>query len=249
MVELLSGSAALGVDGCRGGWLLAYQPQEAFPPQLEVAPSLARVSAYAPALALIDMPIGLSECASARECDVQLRAQRGVRSATVFNAPVRSAIACADHPSASAQNRSVSGKGLSIQSWNLVPRIRELDALLRSSAGLRDSAREAHPEWLFALLALRAGLDVPLPSKREKEGRGLRLHLLQHTAPRWSTHVAESAMRPPRGAAVDDALDSLVLVLAARAALRSGMVSLPPLAPTDAFAIPMAIVAPKCWVP
>lgn len=238
----------LGADGCRGGWLFAALGYADEAPRLEVVPSLARLVECAPALCFIDMPMGLSEHEGSRECDRLLRAQHGVRAATVFNPPVRGAMTQVDHRSASETNRCASGKGLSIQSWNLVPRIRELDGLLRDDPDLCSTVRESHPEWLFALLGRAAHLSMPLPPKRVDEGRRLRLQLLQREAPALSVSMVQHVSCPPIGATADDALDALVLALAARRALHSGTVGLPSSVPRDAFGIPMEIVAPQSWV-
>ncbi|MEB3165551.1 MAG: DUF429 domain-containing protein, partial [Cyanobacteriota bacterium] len=137
-----------GVDGCRGGWLVVRaaladgQPRAAL--VVDVADLL--LPADAPLLTAIDMPIGLPE-AGARPCDGQARRLLGPgRGSSVFPAPIRPMLAAANHAEASAIGRRIDGRGLTIQAWNLMPRIRALDALLAQDCGLAGRLRESHPE-------------------------------------------------------------------------------------------------------
>ena len=119
----------------------------------------------------IDMPIGLPD-AGPRACDVEARALLGERRSTVFPAPVRATLQATDYADACARSRAATGKALSIQAFNLIGPIRQLDALLRpSDAG---SIVEAHPELAFARLA-----GEPLPSKHRAGGRRARTATLQ----------------------------------------------------------------------
>jgi predicted RNase H-like nuclease len=98
------------------------------------------------------------------------------------------------HTEASALSRAAGSVGVSIQTWNIVPRIRE-------AAGLRDGRLvEVHPELSFRMLT-----RDPLPSKRTAAGRSARLAALRG----WLPDLEVPSPRPGR-AAVDDCLDALV---------------------------------------
>ena len=109
--------------------------------------------------------------AGPRRCDREARALLGPRCSTVFPAPARAAIGAADHADACARSRAAGGTGLSVQAFNLLPRIAELDRLL--AADPCDAVVEAHPELAF--LRLHGGGH--LPPKRTVEGRAARLAL------------------------------------------------------------------------
>ena len=187
-----------GVDGCRGGWMVAVARPEPFEVvSVAVVTDIGAVIAD-PSLAFIaiDMPIGLPET-EPRACDMAARKLLGPRRSSVFPTPVRSVLAATDYPDALARSRAASGKGVSKQAWNLVRRIRELDEVM--TPALQDRVRETHPELCFARLG-----DGPLAHpKRRIEGRAERIALVGPPPP------------TPRGGAGDDALDAIALAHAA----------------------------------
>jgi predicted RNase H-like nuclease len=91
--------------------------------------------------------------------------------------------------------------GMSIQSFYLLPKIRELDCLLNAESQAR--IYESHPELIWTRLA-----GVPLDeSKKTKEGQGLRCQLLPFELPSWDY--------PRKWVATDDVIDALGLWLSA----------------------------------
>jgi predicted RNase H-like nuclease len=203
-----------GVDGCRGGWAVVVAPLGDDPaagptPELlllaAIAPLLAAVRDGRVAAVAIDMPIGLPGAAG-RSSDRIARRRLGTRGSSVFPTPPRAVLTAEDWPGALAAARAATGTGISIQAWNLVPRIRELDAAV--DPGLQDRVTEAHPESTFAELA-----GAPLASrKRSAEGRADRLRLLQRVLPDPPALLTGR----PAGIAPDDALDAAALVWTAR---------------------------------
>ncbi|MFM7510018.1 MAG: DUF429 domain-containing protein [Actinomycetota bacterium] len=213
-----------GVDGCRHGWVVveasvaADATADAAPAptsglcidSIVVTPRIAPVVSD-PALSLvaIDMPIGLPEGA-ARDCDRECRAALGPRRSSVFPTPTRSVLDALDYADALARQRHATGSGISLQAWNLVPRIAELDAALGQVSRRRsDRIVETHPELAFATLT---GDPMRHP-KRTTAGRRERLAALRpHVAERWRRRSSV-----PTGAAPDDVLDALVLAIRAAA--------------------------------
>jgi len=167
-----------GVDGCRGGWVVALTVRNAgrtLPHEVR----LAVVSGFAEVIALtddaqcvaLDMPIGLLETPrpGGRECDRAARALLGRQGSSVFSPPARPALAAREYREA----QRLQGAGLSIQTWNIVPRIREVDAAMTPSLQMR--VFEAHPELAFRTLA---GRDAVLTRKASAEGFAQRVRLL-----------------------------------------------------------------------
>jgi predicted RNase H-like nuclease len=203
-----------GVDGCRQGWVVVTAPAAVGPGPLEVevVPDilevLDRVRAGRLAVVAVDMPFGLAP-AGPRACDGEARARLGRRRATVFPTPIRPLLAARDHPEAVRLGRSLDGRGISIQAFNLLPKIAELDAAI--DPALCDRVVEAHPESCFAAMA-----GAPLTTnKRTPEGRAERLALLEEHV---EAGVALDRRRP--GAAPDDVLDAAANVWSARRWLR-----------------------------
>jgi len=148
----------------------------------------------------LDMPIGLPR-SGPRAADTACRALLGPRRSSVFPAPVRDVLPARSYAEALARSRAVDGRGLSTQTWNLVPKIREVDACLEPHHQLR--IREAHPELVFVHLT---GAPCPWP-KRTTEGRTARIALLE----RWWRGRWNLA-----GAAPDDVIDAVALTVTAR---------------------------------
>ncbi|MGE4290798.1 MAG: DUF429 domain-containing protein [Desulfovibrio sp.] len=202
----------VGVDGCRGGWLAALLGPEGLRFELyaRIAELLREVGqSNTPAWrALVDMPVGLPHAgAPTRRCDAEARKLLGARRASVFPPPCREALSAASHAEASAVNRSVTGRGLSIQSWNIAPRIRELDELLRSQPYLADKLLEAHPELCFAEL-----LGAPARhSKKTAPGREERVEILLGLCPEAKARIVQRLEKYAGLATRDDFADALVL--------------------------------------
>ncbi len=135
--------AVLGVDGWRGQWVGALL--EGRTVTLSVLPDAAAVLAVRHVEVVgIDMPIGLSDD-GVRACDVAARNELRGRGAagSVFPAPLRQVLICADYRTACEVSRAASGKALSVQSWNLVAAIRALDACAAAWSARRIAAGTA----------------------------------------------------------------------------------------------------------
>lgn len=171
-----------------------------------------------------------------RRCDIQGRSLLGKRRNTLFLVPCRAAVYAPDFAAANAENRRFMGRGLSIQVWNLCPKIREADRFLQRYE-CADVFLESHPELCFARYA-----GQPLDSKK-KTARGFeeRLEILEKAVPGWHKKLVRSALPFPRAQVQpDDILDALVLSLAA-----SGpAVPILETTPVDAAGLPMQL-----WLP
>lgn len=225
----------VGIDGCRGGWLCVIQRTGGDLQArilTDLAPLLAAVS-DGPAQVAVDMPIGLPE-AGPRPCDRQARRLLGhPRGTSVFPAPIRPMLAAASHAEACAIGRARDGRGLTIQAWNLLPRIRQLDALLCGELARPGLIREAHPELIFLLWAGQSLAHA----KRSAAGRAERQALIEAASPGAPERCRRQL--PPRGWAADDLLDALACLRAA-ARLRGGQ-ALVLGGECDALGLPMEI--------
>ncbi len=225
-----------GIDGARGGWIVVTAPARGrlSPVSVELWPRLADllVAPDAPDQIAVDMPIGLLDVAEpgGRACERAARALLGPRRSSVFSAPARATLAAHTYAEALMLNRSGGGPGLSRQAFHLLPKLRELDAVMTPQ--LQARVREAHPELAFARRAapdasLEASLEAsyeaslgarplaPLSHpKRTRAGRDERQALLQAAGVDLAALAAPSLRRAQ--AAPDDILDAAVLMLVAR---------------------------------
>ena len=215
-------SAVLGVDGARDAWVGALVRGQDV--QWLVLPDVRAALAVDADVVAIDMPIGLPE-SGRRDCDRQAKRLLGAAHPRVFLTPPRDVLGSPDHPTASSRHRElVDGAGLSIQTWHIVDRMREVD-------DAADDPRlvEVHPELSFAALAGRV-----LDRKKTAAGRAQGLAALRSWLPGLDLGSVPSG---------DDAPDALAAAWSGRRWLDGTARVLPggeP--PRDARGRPMRIV-------
>ena len=173
-------------------------------------PTFKDVLALCDGVIAVDMPIGLP-AEGRRACDTEARAMLGPRRSSVFPVPTRRALAA----TAFAEVR-----GLSIQGWNLVPKIREVDACWESRVV------ECSPELTFTVLA-----GAPMQhNKRTAEGRAERRAVLGDVVTR------------SKGAATHDVLDAHACLRTARRVVTGSAIELGD-GTFDAIGRPMRVYA------
>jgi len=132
----------------------------------------------------------------------------------------------------------VEGKGLPIQAWAIIPKIREVDELLRAEADLRARVREVHPEICFYFMA---GQHPMRFAKRRRAGRNERRSLLVTEF----GDVVDIALGDLRslGCAADDLLDAFAALWTARRIAKGTAITLPALPPRDRYGLLMEMLA------
>ncbi len=122
---------AVGVDGCRKGWIAVALQDGRFAGASRFASFSEVVDHVVDAVAIaVDMPIGLVAHGE-RSCDGAVRQFVGPRRASVFSIPPRAALEAPSHAEADDLCRQLMGKGLSKQSYGLRDKILQLDAVVR----------------------------------------------------------------------------------------------------------------------
>jgi len=206
------GGWLLGVDGCRAGWLVVgarLSPSGAFE---QLSWSLEpEVAGFIDAdLVAIDMPMGLATDGP-RPCDQQARALLGARRSSVFPAPVRAALGAGNYREACDLSLAVSGRKLSKQAYNLLPKIRQLDQVLLADPKRSDRVHEVHPELAFSQWN---GGEPMAQAKKTATGFAQRQALVESQFPglalKIRTGVAKSKL------ADDDILDAIACLWSAR---------------------------------
>ncbi|WP_419186394.1 DUF429 domain-containing protein [Rohdeia mirabilis] len=250
----------VGVDGCRGGWCGFALRATGFDGERFTEARLAgacesdlerlvgALGAPPRARLCLDMPIGLPDGTATRACDDAARRALGPRRSSLFAAPPRAVLHEVEHAVANVIARRASGRGLSLQSFHLLPKVRAVDVWMRGSSAVADRAVdravECHPELAFARLR-GAPMDEP---KRTPGGRAARLELLERLVPGARDATEELLARHRRSElAHDDVADALVLAVVAALPERAveSLGEVDGAIPVDATGLAMRILAPR----
>jgi predicted RNase H-like nuclease len=180
----------------------------------------------------VDIPIGLA-ARDPRACDREARRRLGPRRSSVFPAPVRAVLGTRSYEEACAVSRVASGKALSKQLYNIVAKIREVDAVL--SPRRQETLFEACPELSFAVMA--GGMPMQ-HSKRTTGGLAERVAVLHTHLGLDLTRFVEAR---PAGTGRDDVLDAIALAWTARRSLTDSCLRLG--GELDATGLRMEVVA------
>ena len=202
----MAAPTVVGVDGWRNGWIAVSVPVDS-PTAGDIA-----IASYEDFAALlddhegarligVDIPLSLPAGAQ-RASDAALRGHLGARSSSLFPTPCREAAAEASWEAANATSRRLTGKGLSKQTWYLVPKVDDARTAI-TDAACHASVYEAHPESCFVAM----GGSDDLASKKTAAGIGQRLALLEADLGALGGALAGT----PAGPTLDDVLDALAV--------------------------------------
>jgi predicted RNase H-like nuclease len=173
---------AVGVDATPDGWVAVRMRDHEYRRVDRYADDDAAVSAFRDLwtehadadVILVDAPIGLPDDMAARAPEREARDRLGARSRSVFNVPIRPILDVEPYADANAlqKDREQDGRGLTKQTYNIVPRIREVDELLGASDvdATQDVVRESHPEVCFW------ALNDEIPMAYSKTGQPAAAH-------------------------------------------------------------------------
>ncbi|MYH97593.1 MAG: DUF429 domain-containing protein [Acidimicrobiia bacterium] len=229
-----------GVDAAKGGWVMAVTATApGSPVTFTLWPCFADVWADARSQGMlavaVDMPIGLPG-QDRRRSDIEAREILGPRRSSLFWTPPLVVLDATDHSEANRLSEEHTSRGLSIQAFHLLPKVREVRAVLTPddlSPQSRPQAAEVHPETSFAVLA-----GQPMSaSKRQPAGQAERLTAL---APEFDN--LDTTPQPLSGATLDDLLDATAAAWTARR-MAAGTAKILGQGEVDETGYPMAIWA------
>ena len=194
----------------------------------------------------VDIPIGLPAGPKERVCDQVARRKLGrPRGSSVFRAPVREVLKAPSFAVAGMVSKKQTaigggkGKGVTKQTFAIVPKISEVDELLRGVPKARGLVREIHPEVCFASLA---GWRPMKHNKKKAAGFEERCAVLREV---WRDvdelirDVLKKTLR--KCVARDDILDAAVAALTA-CQNENLLRTLPAKPSEDAYGLPMEMV-------
>jgi predicted RNase H-like nuclease len=236
-----------GVDGCPGGWIVAFVRPDGGEARLQIMPRFADVLAAVerPAVVAVDMPVGLPERTGpgGRAAENCVRPLLGARQSSVFSVPSRAAIYAPDYAAACAIAQATSDppRKVSKQLFNIAEKIREVDEVMRAMLDANGRVFEVHPEVAFWRLNGERPLTEPKKVKSRPYEPGLVLRRKLLIAAGLATDAVNAS--PPKGAAADDLLDALACAAVARRIHRGVAKPFPDPPPRDGHGLPMAIWA------
>lgn len=202
------------MDGCPDGWLMFYGFNNEFDFQLipsieDAIPIFEECSNI-----FIDIPIGLSSMEYKRQVEGQMRKLLKGRASTIFSPPCREALQVDDHPTANKVNRQVTGKGLSVQAFNISKKIAEVDDFLGNKRNFK--LQESHPEICFKILKGK----VLQTKKNTTEGQQERKDVISSLCPSLDRSIEKALGQYPKTQVrPDDIIDAAILCLSAQIGL------------------------------
>lgn len=215
-------SLIIGIDGCRAGWFAVWHDHE------KVIQS--KVFRYAsdlithfktnkPIIIGIDMPVVLSDSIP-READQLARKLLGKKSSSIFTAPTPGMLRQTSYEDATKFSKENYGKSISIQSWHLFPKIKDLSKITDCK---HLDIHEIHPELSFRSMNNDV---VILERKKDSKGFEIREALLKRE---FSTldfqGIRDQYLK--KDVANDDILDALAVLWSAQRVARRAATFLP----------------------
>ena len=201
-----------GVDGCRRGWIrvsLDLSNKKLSAKVFETTEALFKDGPVP--ITGIDIPIGLPDAAK-RKCDHLARKLLKKRRSSVFPVPMRAALDPElSYEAACDANKKQINKKLSKQTYAIIPKIYEVDELLRNSADPLGRVYEVHPEVSFYYWN---GKKPMQHSKRCGFGFLERYKLVEEEFPGAALKIRKEHKRSD--VADDDILDAIAVAWTAR---------------------------------
>jgi predicted RNase H-like nuclease len=201
----------VGIDACKKGWII-IQIDQNYSYKWDVISNIEELFIESNPI-YIDIPIGLADTNVKREIDQIAKSKlKPYKASSIFIPPNRNAIYASSYIEAKQINIKETGKSISIQSWNICPKIKEVDRFIQKIKG-GNPFKESHPELCFTIL--NAG--KPLKSKKSAiEGQNDRLNLLSKYYTKTLVlfnEISSNTLR--KNVKPDDILDAMCLAISA----------------------------------
>lgn len=230
----------LGIDGCKGGWIIAvYETGKLC---VEKYVSVEDIFEKYPKFenAFIDMVIGLPSSAADIRPDEDAKKILKGRKSTIFSVPSRQALYEETEKNQKEANIAALGKSLSSQTLCIIPKMRELDQFLDKHKNYANVIQESHPEVCFA----RLNGTVVMTKKKEYEGLVQRVAILKKYLSELTVEYVKEKARTLKCKA-DDIVDAIVLVVTANLNSQGLCETIPENVMEDAKGLKMQMVIPK----
>jgi pyridoxine kinase len=232
----------VGIDGCRGGWVVVrWDGSARSSPDVQFIERIDQLNLSGVRACAVDMPIGFMDVTmpGGRRAEMEARSFLTGKTSSVFSAPCRLALSAKSYEEAVAinvRNSRPPGKGLSLQSFGLIPKLKEVDDFM--TVERQKIIHESHPEVSFAIM----NGNVPvLSKKRTEQGREERRRLL--VANGFPFDRLSIARQSHVKWSPDDLLDACACAWSARRIAEGSALRFPADPPRDAKGLRMEINA------
>jgi predicted RNase H-like nuclease len=215
----------IGIDGCKSGWFSVWENQDKSI-HSSVFSNLNELKNFfkneSQLIVGIDMPVVLSEVIP-RQADQLARKLLSKKASSVFTAPTPEMLDQPNYEKASLVSKKHFGKSMSLQSWYLFPKIKDVQTMIHHEDM---QIYEIHPELSFRAMNNE---QVILESKKSPEGFAIRNSLLSM---HFENFIFEEIRRQyARKDVMDnDILDALAVLWSAKR-IQSNQASFLPKAP------------------
>lgn len=228
-----------GIDGCKAGWLLISFDEDASKYEVLRDEQALKNAFEAYDRIFINIPIGLEDENYERECDNLLRNKLGNDYAPeVIDPPIRPALAAPSYVEANMTSFDFTERNLTLQAWNITPKIKMVDELLSANPDLQEKVLESHPEFLYQ--KLNGGMIYQ--KKNLKKGIKHRLELVKDkeaVADDFFREIKEDFRR--NEVEEHDIVDALVLAYFAKQSAEKELKTLPAQISPDSEGLKRAI--------
>ncbi len=244
----------VGVDGCRAGWFAVFlegENENYYSWKVEIFSEFSFLIEFlennygqSDPLILVDIPIGLKNGgAGERLSDLGARSILKARKSSIFPVPCREAIYAETYEKACEVNEKLTGKRISKQAWNIVPKIRDVDSFLVENKVLREKIREVGPEICFQFFA-----GFPMEFSKKKVKGFLERKAVLGNVCKYVDEIIEYALSKYRRKDLekDDILDALAAAFIAKLGSEYGFVYVPNEPETDIKGLKIQMVYCEC---
>ena len=215
----------IGIDGCKSGWFSVWENQSGNIVS-SIFTNLNDLNNFFKdenhLVIGIDMPVILSD-EIPREADQLARKLLSKKASSVFTAPTPEMLEQPNYEKASLVSKRLFGKSMSLQSWYLFPKIKDVQTMIHHE---KMNFYEIHPELSFRAMNNE---KVILESKKTFEGFNIRNSLLT-THFKYFNFDEIRMQYPKKDVMDDDILDALAVLWSAKR-IQSNEASFLPQAP------------------
>ena len=212
----------VGLDGCRCGWVCCQIQDEKI--SFDLLKHISDITRLNSTLMFIDIPIGLGDIKVKRTIDIELRKLLSKsRKSSVFTPPIMEVLDVENYKIGNEISKKITGKGISIQSWNISKKIKEVNDFKLSKESNEMNLFESHPELCFESL----NKNPLMHSKKTDKGILERLDIINKYI-LLSPNKIDEFYRKFKSNILkkDDIVDAAVLALAQSFGIKMGSVRL-----------------------
>jgi len=222
----------MGIDGCKKGFMIALLKDLKL--SFSHVVELSSIVDYE-GLILVDVPLGCVNSIDQCRPEPCLRKHMKKKASSVFNAPALQCFEVSSYEDVNRVNREVLGKGISKQTFHIMPMIKTVNDFVLKYPHL--NIHESFPEFVFMIMKG----DVCVYSKHTKAGIDERVSILKSKLPEVGPQLDHALSAFP-SAFHQDIVDASSLAICAYLIDKNGRRTIPHAFETNAQGIEMKVV-------